>query len=123
MRWIIRLGSLLIVGSLALAGCAGTPPPFEQMRVTKAAISGAENAGAQQFAPLEFRSAKDKIRQADAAMEQEEFDTARRLAEAAEVDARLAEVKTRRVKTQKAAEELKQSIDTLQKEIDRKSNP
>ncbi|BCR04009.1 chromosome segregation ATPase [Desulfuromonas versatilis] len=123
MKWTNHLSALLTIGGLALAGCAGTPPPNEQIRVTKAAIVGAESAGAHQFAPLEFRSAEEKIKQAEAAMQKEDYDKARRLAEQAEVDARLAEARSRRVKTEKAAQELNQSIETLQREIERRSSP
>lgn len=119
MKLMTYLGALLLAGSLSLGGCAGTAPPTEQMRVSKAAVTGAENTGAQRLAPVEFRSAQEKIKQAEAAMENEEYEKARRFAEEAEVDARLAEVKSRRVKTQKAAEELKKSIEILQQEIDR----
>ncbi|MFO7813808.1 MAG: DUF4398 domain-containing protein, partial [Pelovirga sp.] len=79
----------------------------------------AENSGAVEFAPMELKSARDKLNQAQLAMDREEHVGARRLADEAMVDANLAEAKARSAKSKKVVEELKESIRVLQQEMNR----
>ena len=102
-------------------GCATVPPPVEQMAVAKAAIANAVRAGGSEYASVEMRTAQEKIDRASRAMEKEDFETARWLAEQAEADARLAEKKAQSSKAQKAATVLKDDIRVLREEINRKS--
>ncbi|MBK8324631.1 MAG: hypothetical protein IPL06_18520 [Betaproteobacteria bacterium] len=48
----------IAVASLALAGCASTPAPTEQMAVSKSAIANAASAGGGEYASIEMRSAQ-----------------------------------------------------------------
>ena len=110
----------VILGSLVLiiaTSCATTKPPTDELARTQAAINQAEQVGARDYAPLEIREAKKKLDQARELMDRKEFERAARLADQAEVDAELAEVKTLSGKTQKAVNELRESRKALKQEI------
>jgi len=112
------------VFTLAMAGCADkVPPPTQQVNMATQAIAQAESSGAFEFAPVELKSARDKLAQAKHAMDKEENDKARRLADEAMIDANLAEAKARSAKSQKVVEEMKESIRVLRQEMDRKVGP
>ncbi len=72
------------------------------------------------YAPMELKLARDKISAAREAVEKEEFVQAKRLADEALMDAKLAEAKAQAERTKKITQEMKDSIETLRHEIDRK---
>jgi hypothetical protein len=102
-----------------ISACATVPAPTEQMAVSKVAIANAVSAGGAEYAPVEMRSAQDKMDGANRAMGKEDYDNARRLAEEAQVDARLAEKKAHSAKAQKAAMVMQDDIRVLRDEINR----
>lgn len=81
--------------AVLLGGCASGNAPRAELAVARAAISDAEAAGAVDRAPAELSSARDKLRRAEAAARVSHYDEAGQLAEEAEVDARLATLKSR----------------------------
>ncbi|WCE06729.1 MULTISPECIES: DUF4398 domain-containing protein [Pseudomonas] len=109
------LASLVLGGGLLLAGCAGNPPT-EQMAVTQSAVDEAVSSGGNQFAPVETKSAQDKWTQAQAALSNEKYDDAKRLAEQAEWDARLATRKTQAAKAGAALQDAQNSIQQIREE-------
>lgn len=111
--------ALLLVVTLALAGCASTPAPTAQLAVSTAAVSSAGVAGGAEAAPLEMRTARDKLARANAAMADKDYDAARSLAEEAEVDAQLAGVKARAGQSAKAATEVQDASRALREEMNR----
>ena len=104
-----------------LAGCASTPPPSEQMAVSRSAIANAVSAGGNEYAAVEMRSAQEKMERASRAIDKQDYETARRLAAEAQTDARLAEKKAESAKAQKAANVLQDDIRVLREEINRKN--
>ncbi len=114
-----RLTGIALLSSVLAAGCASIPAPDSQMTRTKSAISQADQAGARNYAPLDFRAASKKYDAAVAAMKAEDYDTARRLAEEAEVDANLAQTRSESAKAVASVEQIRESIKTLREEIDR----
>jgi hypothetical protein len=104
-----------------VAACASAPPPIVQMAVSRAAVSDANRAGANELAPVQLRSATDKMASAETAMTAKNYEVAKDMAEQAEVDAKLAEATARSVKAQKAADAVQEDNRVLRKEIDRKS--
>jgi hypothetical protein len=104
-----------------MAGCSSTPPPKEQMAVSKSAIANAVAAGGAEYAPIEMRAAQDKMDRATRAMEKEDYDSARWLAEQAQADARLAEKMAESAKARKSAAVMQDDIRVLREEIERKS--
>lgn len=109
------------IAALVVAGCASVPPPTEQMAVSRSAIANAVSAGGAEYAPVEMRAAQDKMDRAGRAMQKEEFQDARWLAEEAQADARLAEKKAESAKAQKAASVTQDDIRVLREEMNRKS--
>ncbi|MBB3101981.1 DUF4398 domain-containing protein [Azomonas macrocytogenes] len=109
-----RLTALALSGMI-LAGCSGNPPK-EQFALTDAAIQSAVSADATQFAPVEMRSAQEKWRQAGLAMQTEDYEVARTLAEQAEWDARVAERKANVAKIQKAVDDARKGVEDLREE-------
>jgi hypothetical protein len=104
-----------------IAGCASVPPPTEQMAVSKSAIANAVSAGGSEYAAVEMRSAQDKMDAATRAMAKEDYEDARRLAEQAQADARLAEKKAESAKAQKAASIMQDDLRVLREELARKN--
>jgi hypothetical protein len=109
------LASLVLGGGLLLAGCAGTPPTA-QMAVTQSAVNEAVSSGGNQFAPIETKSAQDKWTEAQAALSNENYADAKRLAEQAEWDARLATRKTQAAKAAAALQDAQNSIQQIREE-------
>lgn len=114
--------SFVIVIVLLFASCASTPPPTEQMALAKAAVNNATQAGGNEFAPIQLKSAMDKMTAAQQAMDKKDYDIARPLAEQAQVDAQLAAATARSAKAKKAAEALQEGNRVLQQEIQRNTN-
>ena len=119
-RWQAVIGAMACAAVLA-AGCASVPPPTEQMAVAKSAIANAVSAGGVEYAPVEMRTAQDKMDRANRAMAKEEYDSARRLASEAEADARLAEKMAHAAKARKAESVTQDDIRVLREEMNRKT--
>lgn len=107
--------ALAFSASALLAGCAGNPPS-EQYAVTQSAVNSAVSAGGTEFAAVEMKSAQDKFKQAELAMHDERYDEAKRFAEQAEWDARVAERKAQAAKAAKAVQDAHQGVEDLRDE-------
>ena len=81
MRWLALLA--------LLAACASEPPPTAELAAVRAAVEHAAPLVAQ-YAPNELAAAQAKLKRAEGALARGDHVRARRLAEEAEVDARLA---------------------------------
>jgi hypothetical protein len=84
--------------------------------VTQSAVNSAVSAGGTEFAAVEMKSAQDKLKQAEIAMHDKNYDEARRLAEQAEWDARVAERKAQAAKAEQAVKDSQKAVDELRKE-------
>src|SRR5258706_16450202 len=71
------------------AGCASAPPPIEQGAAARAMVGQAQPLAARE-APLELGAAQTKLALAADAMQRTQNEAARRYAEQAEVEAKLA---------------------------------
>ncbi|MBT2373787.1 DUF4398 domain-containing protein [Pseudomonas fluorescens] len=111
----LKLAALAIGTSFILAGCAGNPPT-EQYAVTQSAVNSAVSAGGTEFAAVEMKSAQDKLKQAEIAMHDKKYDDARRLAEQAEWDARVAERKAQAAKAEHAVKDSQKAVQELRHE-------
>lgn len=116
-----RVSGVISGAALLMAGCASMPPPSEQMAVSKAAVTRAVSAGGNEFASIEMKAAQEKLERANQALEKEDYENARWLAEQAQIDATLAEKKAQSAKAQKAANVIQNDIRILSEEINRKS--
>lgn len=116
MRQYWKIGALL-----CLAGCAGTPPT-DSLGKAEIAINRAIEEGAADHAPLELRIARDKLDAAKKAMNDSDYDVARRLAEEAAVDANVAIGKAKSDEARQEAGKLRQTIEDLRKESLRRTS-
>ncbi len=83
----LKLALLAVGSSLVLAGCAGNPPT-EQFAVTESAVNNAVSAGGPEYAPVEMKSAQDKLSQARIAMNDKRIRPGQAPGAAGRVDAR-----------------------------------
>lgn len=114
-------GAAIVVATLFVTGCANRSAPTAQMAVSRAAVSNAMSAGGNQFAPVQTKSALDKMDAAERALAEKDYERALRLAEQAEVDAKLAAETARSARAQQAADALQEDIRVLRQEIDRQT--
>lgn len=115
------VGALVVCATLAMSGCSAGRPPTETLSQADLAIQQADKSTASQHAPLELQTARERLAKATRAMDEKEYDVARRLAGQALVDAQLAEAKAQAEKARQAAVELRKSIETLRTELERTS--
>ncbi|NOT83831.1 MAG: DUF4398 domain-containing protein [Methylococcaceae bacterium] len=113
--------SVTVAAALLINGCASMPAPTEQLAVSKVAVDSANSAGGNEVAPLQLKSAMEKMDAAERAMAAEDYALAKQLAEQAQVDAQLAAAMARSAKAQKAASALQEDNRVLRQEIDRKT--
>ena len=108
------------IALLSLAACTIAPVSKEQMAVARKAV---ERAGGTpevaQWAPIELDQARAKISQAEQAMHKMHYATARRLADEAEADARLAEAHAQAMRNQRAVAEVREALNSLREELAR----
>lgn len=122
-HWVTGTGVSLVL----LQACASYQRPERvaaQMARTEAVLEHAQSNGAHEKALPEFQHARDKFAEAQVAYEKrtESGDrTARQLAREAEVDANFAVAKTQAERQGEAAREVRQSVDALADEAQRKT--
>jgi hypothetical protein len=116
---LLHVCSASIFSALLLAGCASKPIPTEQFAISKTAIDSATAAGADQYAPLEIKSAREKLTSAERSVNEKNYDVAAALAEEATVDAKLAEAKSESGKSKRSVEEIDKNLRTLMDESNR----
>jgi len=114
--------AVALIGMLALAACASTPPaPTASLDAAKQAISNAERADASRYAAGELSEARIKLASADAAITERRMDMAERFAEASRAEAELASAKTAAAKANAVNDEMRRSTGTLREEMQRTS--
>jgi len=106
--------------AVALAGCSSTPPPKEEIEAARAAIFQAQPITGYGGA-AELTAAQIKLSRAEQATERGANDSARMLAQQAEVDARYAWTLAENARLQRAAAEANVSAKQLRDELDRRS--
>jgi hypothetical protein len=106
--------------ALVAAGCASARP-LASTKIAQAerAVDEAQQIGAVTTAPIELRVAEDKLKEAQAAMAQGDYDTAMRLADQATADADYARARATNVRITRAVDEMKQNIQVLRQELER----
>jgi hypothetical protein len=115
-----NISFMVIVIGLIMAGCASKGvAPVESITSAELVLKEAQGSSATIYAPLELKLAEDKLNAAKAAVEKEEFIEAKRLADEALMDARLAEAKSLSEKAKKQTQEMRDSVEMLRREIER----
>lgn len=87
--------ALPLAFTLALAGCASTPPPNNVMNQAQVQLQAARDADAADYDPVDLGFAQNKFQQAQNAMASRKYDDAAVLADEARADAELARAKAR----------------------------
>ena len=105
-----------VAAGLLLAACADGEPPRAELGAAESAIQAAQRSGAAERAPVELNNARVKYDAANAAVRDEEYDRAARLAREAEIDAQLAAAKAQAETSRAAARQVYESTTTLQRE-------
>ncbi|HEX2113557.1 MAG TPA: DUF4398 domain-containing protein [Alphaproteobacteria bacterium] len=101
---------------ILLAACASGEAPRAELGAAQAAIEAAQRSGAAERAPVELNNARVKYDAANAAVRDEEYDRAARLAREAEIDAQLAAAKAQAEASRTAARQVREDAATLQRE-------
>lgn len=109
--------ALVTCAALALAACASTPEPKEQMAVANSSVEQATGNAAE--APAELSTARDKLARANVAIAKKDFVLARQLADEAAADAALAQATARSARSERALSEVRESIKALQVQLNR----
>ncbi|MCP5189068.1 MAG: DUF4398 domain-containing protein [Pseudomonadales bacterium] len=113
----LRMAAVLGALATLLPGCSSTPVPEAEIAGARAALMSAENQGSTPYAPVEMDRARDKLRRAEQAMRQEDYNDAKRLADEAQADAELAQALTGKAEAEQAVREMEISIEVLREEI------
>jgi hypothetical protein len=103
----------LAAGAVLLSACASSPRPTEELAAADLAVEQAEASLAPTYAPDLVGKARDKRNEAEAAADAEANVRARRLAEQAVVDARLAEATADAEVADESLEEMEASVSAL----------
>jgi hypothetical protein len=116
--------AMIAGGAATLAACATAPqPPTDAFQAADISISNAEKDHAADAAPLEMRTAREKLSAARTAgavdSDEQHMLQSRRLADEARVDAELAVAKSRLAKADAANLELQKDSNALHQEIQR----
>ncbi len=117
-RWLVFFFSAVMI-----AGCASQKlsPASVSTQISNAElmISQAKQNRAEEYAPLEFRLAEEKLQEAKQALKNNETDLAGRRAEMSIEHARVADAKSRAEKARQDALKEQKNVDMLRNEIDR----
>lgn len=120
----MRSRCFTIVAALSVMfvmACASTgPAPLDLISRVEMVIQGARSSQAETYAPLPLKLAEEKLAEAKAAMDEDDYDRARRAAEAALADAELAQSRAKAEKTKRLSEDMEKSVRSLHEEIERK---
>jgi hypothetical protein len=112
----IRAAAVLLV--ILAAGCVSSPRPVAELTQAHTLIQQAEQSDAQQFASADLEAARSKIREADAAAN-DQPEVSIRLAQESSVDAQLALARTRAAKANQALADVNAGTATLRSETRR----
>ncbi len=113
----LRCSAFAVIVVSALAGCAATPLPAEKISLARDSVERALSAQATQFAPLELRTAQDKLARMEQAIGEKNSVQVHTLAEQIEADANLAEVKANAARKQQVLKQAREGIQVLKQEM------
>lgn len=107
----------VVLFCLIAAGCGPTKPPNTGLDEAARHLQAARDAGASTYAPLELRSAEERLSAGRAAAEKSNFDTAAQLAEEAEANSDLAAAKSRLGRAREKADARERENAQLREEL------
>jgi hypothetical protein len=113
---------LLIAGTslLMLSACASTPPPpTQEISAAEQALTDAEQARVAEYSLPEMQEARDKISASHTAVKNEDMVLAKRLAQQASLDIKLASAKAELAKAEAVNADMSKNTDVLKEEMQR----
>ncbi len=118
----LTFAAMMILLIFFAGACAGIDKGPVQQNIAKAeaAIDDAQGSQARSLAPLQLKLAEEKLSEARTEFENGNYQRANWLAEEAIADANLAEAKAQSASTQQTAQQLQDTIQSLQQEMQRK---
>lgn len=115
---LLALGTSLLL----LAACASKPlPPTQEISAAEQALTDAEQARVAEYALPEMQEAREKLSASRAAVLKEDMVLAKRLAQQASIDIKLAAAKAELAKAEKVNTDMTKNIDVLKEEMQRKT--
>ncbi|MBD8097103.1 DUF4398 domain-containing protein [Pseudomonas fluorescens] len=113
----LRRSAWAVIVAATLAGCATPLAPTEKISLARDSVGRALAAQATQFAPLEMKTAQDKLARMEQAIGEKHYAEVDALAEQIEVDANLAETKANTVRKQQVLQQAREGIQVLKQEM------
>lgn len=107
--------------AVALAACAPTKPPVDQMNAAARGLENARSIGAAEFAAADMNNAAREYSAAQSAQARGDYDSAAQLAMQSQADSELAAARARRAQARHAVDKLTQANAALQSDLS--SNP
>ena len=106
-----------ILATLSMQACAPTKPPVEELDAASRSLATARSAGAQEYAPADYRVAGQRYQEAQAAEASEDYDAATQLARESVADAELASARARLGKARETVQKLRQDNAGLDRDL------
>lgn len=115
---------LLVLGTslLLLAACASKPlPPTQEISAAEQSLTDAEQARVAEYALPEMQEAREQLSASRAAVLKEDMVLAKRLAQQASMNIKLAAAKAELAKAEEVNTDMTKNIDVLKEEMQRKT--
>lgn len=117
---LMKFGAVAAAAALTASGCASAPDrPERQLARAEAGIEFAEQNDAGEYGAAALERARNHLDVARREADDGEYEAALEAAEKAELDAELAAAQATTAKADQALEEIRESIDTLRRELAR----
>lgn len=115
---LLALGTSLLL----LTACASTPlPPTQEISAAEQSLTDAEQARVAEYALPELQEAREQLSASRAAVLKEDMVLAKRLAQQASMNIKLAAAKAELAKAEEVNTDMTQNIDVLKEEMQRKT--
>lgn len=114
---LARLLMVLLVVSIATTACTRQARDDNFLNETAALLEQVRMGGADEYAPLDVRSARERLVDARAAFDARDFDRAEWMAEQSRVHSELAEAKSRAAQARERSREKRREVDRLRLEL------
>jgi hypothetical protein len=108
---------------LALSGCATLPPPTSELAAAQQAVTRADMADADQYAPQDFERAREALRRAQAAMANGREQDARSLALLSAAAADLAHARSRQAQSATELVQRRSEVAALRERLEQEDAP
>ena len=128
MKAFSFIPSLIVGAALCVAApvtYARDEAPKAEIAMAQQAIDQAQSAGATESAPLELKTARDKLQSAQGLVakdKRKDFPQARRMAEEAVADAQLAQARATAERAKKSLDQVNESIRAMSAETQRQTS-